>query len=159
MDIQGGGGMMPADSVSGPEKETIQGEIRKIIDELIRGCESLDPDAAFRAFSGSPDFLMMGTDGSLADHAAYIKGNVEYLRNCSSFRLATKREEIRILGPATAVFAWSYAAEAVLKTGRRETFDGAGASFVFQKKDGGWKVVYYHESSSPPRQEEANGSD
>ena len=132
------------------EQERIRAEIREEIRKLIQGCETLDPDLAFRAFSDSPDFLMMGTDGSLVDHPAYIKNTAGYLRTCSAFRLTTKRGEVRILAPDIAVFAWSYRAEAVLKTGEKDVFDGAGASFVFKKIAGEWKVVYYHESSNPP---------
>jgi hypothetical protein len=131
--------------------EVIRKEIKELVDGLIRGCESLDLEAAFSIFSESPDFLMMGTDGSVVDHKTYLKNNFEYLQTCEKFRLTTNREEIRIIDPAVAVYAWSYTAEAFLKTGEREIFDNAGASFVFHKVNGSWKVVYYHESSSPPR--------
>jgi hypothetical protein len=144
-------GAMDADRMTDSEKKAIEREIKERIGELIRGCESLDPELAFRAFSDSPAFLMMGTDGSLCDRATYVKNNVEYLRTCSALRLTTKREEIRILSPSAAVFAWAYAAEAVLKTGDRDIFDNAGASFVLQKVDGKWEAVYYHESSTPSR--------
>ncbi len=131
--------------------EVIRKEIKELVDGLIRGCESLDPETAFGIFSDSPDFLMMGTDGSVVDHPTYLKNNLDYLQTCDQFRLTTHHEEIRIIDPGVAVFAWSYAAEAFLKTGEREIIDHAGASFVFQKVKGRWKVVYYHESSSPPR--------
>jgi hypothetical protein len=131
--------------------EIIRKEIKELIDGLIRGCEALDPEAAFGIFSDSPDFLMMGTDGSVVDCPTYLKNNVDYLQTCDQFRLTTNHEEIRIIDPAVTVFAWSYTAEAFLKTGERDIFDNAGASFVFHKVNGNWKVVYYHESSSPPR--------
>jgi hypothetical protein len=144
---------MNPECISSFEKGIIQRELSKAIEELIQGCESLDLDRAFRMFSDSPDFLMMATDGTLCDYPTYLANNVNYLRTCSRFRLTTRKQEIRILNPEAAVLAWAYRAEAELRTGERDVVDDAGASFVFRKIRGEWKVVYYHESSSPPRRE------
>jgi hypothetical protein len=118
---------------------------------LIAGCEALDMELAFRIFSNSPGFLMMGTDGSLCDYQTYLNNNIAYLMTCSNFELTMLKEEIRILNRDVAIFSWAYRAEATLKTGEQDIFENAGATFVFSKvnKDE-WKVVYYHESSLPP---------
>ena len=107
-------------------------------------------DLAFKVFSDSPDFLMMGTGGNLCDYQTYLKDNIDYLKTCSKFELTTFKEEVRVLDRETAVFSWAYKAVATLKTGERDVIDNAGASFLFRKVDGEWKVVYYHESSVPP---------
>jgi hypothetical protein len=133
------------------EKEQIHKEIKRAIDMLITGCENLDMDLAFNVFHNSPDFLMMGTDGSFCDYQMYLKNNIDYLMTCSRFKLTTYREETRILNREMAIYSWAYRAEATLKTGEQDIVENAGASFVFQKINGEWKVVYYHESSSPPR--------
>jgi hypothetical protein len=137
-------------SLSNQEKELITGEIKAAVQSLIRGCETLDMDLAFEVFEDSPEFLMMGTDGSLCDYDTYVKNNVEYLVACSSFKLTTFNEEIRILNCETAVFSWTYQAEATLLNGDKDIVENAGASFIFNKVDDKWKVVYYHESSTPP---------
>jgi hypothetical protein len=142
--------MMNVKHLSNPETERIKEELQEAIDTLIAGCEMLDMELAFRAFSNSPDFLMMGTDGSLCDYQTYLKNNADYLMTCSSFKLTTLRKEIRILDRSTGIFAWAYRAEATLKTGERDVFENAGATFVFSKVNDEWKVVYYHESSLPP---------
>lgn len=142
---------MNKQSLSIAEKEQIHREIKEAINTLIVGCENLDMDLAFNIFFNSPDFLMMGTDGTMCDYQAYIKNNIEYMMTCSSFKLTTYREEIRIVSPKMAIYLWAYGAEATLTTGERDIVDNAGASFLFEKKDGEWKVVYYHESSSPPK--------
>lgn len=132
------------------EKETISDEIKNAIGNLIRGCETLDMDMAFAIFSNSPDFLMIGTDGSHSDYNSYLRNNITYLQTCSSFRLTTINEEIRVLNHETAIYSWAYRAEATLKTGEIDIVDKAGASFVFRKESEEWKVIYYHESSVPP---------
>ena len=132
------------------EKEQIHQEIKGAINTLVLGCENLDMDMAFSVFFNSPDFLMMGTDGSMSDYKTYLKNNTDYLMTCSSFKLTTYKGEIRILGPEMAIYSWAYRAEATLKTGEQDIIENAGASFVFIKINDEWKVVYYHESSSPP---------
>jgi hypothetical protein len=146
---------MNAEELSSFEKEKIEGETRAAIETLITGCETLDMDLAFRAFSDSPDFLMMATDGSLCDYQTYVDSNVDYLETCSRFKLTTFKDEIRILRPDMAIFSWAYGAEATLKSGEKDIVEKAGASFVFRKVDEDWKVVYYHESSLPAIQVEA----
>ena len=140
---------MNADSLSNAEQERIKEELREAIDTLIRGCETLDMELAFGIFSDWPDFLMMGTDGSLCDFQTYVDNNVDYLKTCSSFELTTFGEEIRILSREVAIFSWAYGAKATLKTGEQDIVEKAGATFVFGKVENEWKVVYYHESSLP----------
>ena len=136
-------------SISNDEKIQIQKEIKEIINALITGCENLDMEMAFGMFLNAPEFLMMGTDGTLCDYQTYLKNNIGYLTACSSFKLTTFREETSVLDRETAVHAWAYGVEAVLKTGEKDIVKNAGASFVFKKQDEEWKVVYYHESTVP----------
>jgi hypothetical protein len=136
--------------LSGAEKERIENELQEAVNSLIAGCEALDMGLAFGAFSDSADFLMMGTDGSLCDYQTYLRNNIDYLMTCSSFKLTTLKQEIRVLNRDVAVFSWAYKAEATLKTGERDVVEKAGASFIFGRVNGEWKVVYYHESSVPP---------
>jgi hypothetical protein len=124
--------------------------LKGAINTLIVGCEALDMEMAFGMFANSPDFLMMGTDGSLFNYQAYLNNNIKYLKTCSDFKITTRKEEIRILNRDMAIFAWSYRAEATLTTGEQDIFENAGASFVFRRVDDDWRVVYYHESSLPP---------
>ena len=137
-------------SLSKVEEEAIKAEIKEAIGSLIRGCEILDMELAFAIFLDSPDFLMMGTDGTLCDYATYLKNNIDYLNTCSGFSLTTFKGEIRVLDHETAIYAWAYGAEATLETGERDVIENAGASFIFRKIRDEWKVVYYHESSVPP---------
>ncbi|MFH1524214.1 MAG: hypothetical protein ABIF04_04555 [Chloroflexota bacterium] len=138
------------DTLTHAEKESIEEEIKKAIGDLIQGCETLDMDMAFGMFSNSPDFLMIGTDGTYCDYNTYLGNNIDYLKTCSNFKLTTHGKKIRILDRNTAIYSWSYGAEATLKTGERDIIEKAGASFVFRRMGDEWKVVYYHEASVPP---------
>ncbi len=93
---------------------------------------------------------MIGADGTLCDYRQYVDNNVSYLRTCSSFKLTTLNEQIRVYDRRLAILSWIYKAEATLKTGERDLFESAGATFVFAKIGEEWKVVHYHESALPP---------
>ena len=147
---------MAEQSLNEAEINHIRGEIEGVIKGLIEGCVTLNMEKAFDLFHDSPDFLMMGTDGSLCSYAKYLKNNVDYLNSCSAFKLKTFRGETRVLDQETAIYAWAYRAEATLKTGERDIVENAGASFIFKRIHGEWKAVYYHESSTPPGRVEMN---
>jgi hypothetical protein len=85
---------MNAEHLSSSEKERIKKELQGAIKTLIAGCEALDTELAFGIFSNSPDFLMMGTDGSLCDYQTYLNNNIDYLMTCSNFELTTLKEEM-----------------------------------------------------------------
>jgi hypothetical protein len=148
---------MTEDNLPTAELEQIHTEIKSQISTLVVGCETLDMDQAFSIFHKSPEFLMMGTDGSLCDYQTYIQNNINYLLTCSSFQLTTYREEIRVLTREMAVYSWAYGVNAILKTGECDIIENAGASFMFKKINSEWKVVYYHESSSPPKRMSREG--
>ena len=139
------------DTLAPADKNRIEEEISEIINTLIQGCVTLDMDMAFGMFSDDPDFIMMGTDGSQVDHATYVNNNITYLTDCSAFELTTFNGETRVLDENTAIYSWAYQAKATLKSGDIDMVDNAGATFVFRKVDGEWKVVYYHEATVPPR--------
>jgi hypothetical protein len=141
--------MMSPRCLSKTEEEKIKNELKEAINTLIVGCETLDMELAFRIFSTSANFLMMGTDGTICDYQTYVNNNVNYLMTCTNFKLFTHKEEIRVLDHDMAIFSWAYRAEATLKTGEKDIFENAGASFVFRKVNDEWKVIYYHESSLP----------
>ncbi len=139
--------------VSESERKKIEAEILAMLDRLIVGCESLDMDAAFGPFSRSSEFRMIGADGSLCDFETFYGNNVSYLETCSAFSLTTIAADVLVLRSDLAVLSWIYRAEATLKTGERDVIERAGATFVFEKREGGWVAVRYHESSLPPIRE------
>jgi hypothetical protein len=144
---------MKREELSQEECKLIKKEINNKISELIRGCEQLNMELAFSIFDNSDDFLMIGTDGTQVKYNNYISSNVEYLQTCEKFGLSTKNKEIRIIDRDTVIYSWSFSAEALLKSGERDTIEGAGASFIFRRKNNQWKVIYYHESSSPVKKQ------
>lgn len=136
--------------LSDSEREKIEKEIKGRIETLITQFESLNTDLAFGIYANSDDFVMVSSDGFLLDYETFFNGNKKYLETCSSFKLTTIEEQIKVVSSDLVVFSWIYKAEATLKTGEKNIWDRAGASFLFKKTNDEWKVVYYHESALPP---------
>ena len=114
---------MTKDNLSEYEINEIREELHDAINALIKGCETLDMKLAFKIFSNKPDFLMMGTDGTLCDYKTYLDNNINYLKDCQSFKLKTYKKEIRILNRDLAILSWAYGVEAILKTGEKDIID------------------------------------
>ena len=142
-------------AIAKAERERIEQEVLETLDLLITGCERLDMERAFSPFSRSPEFRMIAADGTSCRFDEYYANNVAYLRSCTSFSLATTAADVLVLRSDVAVLTWTYRVEATLESGARDMIDHAGATLVFAKDDGAWKVVRYHESSAPTRRESA----
>lgn len=132
------------------EKDKIVKEVKEAFNTVVDGCESLDMELAFKVFYNSPDFYMIAPDCSICDYRTYVDNNIRYLKECSDFKLTTFNEKIKFLSSDRIVYTWIYKAEATLKTGDRDIVEKAAATFLFEKIDNEWKVIYYHEASLPP---------
>ena len=151
------------------DEETVTKEISKVLDDLIASYEAMDIEASFKVFSTDQDFFMIGSDGLIYDHETFYTANKSYFDLCSAFSLTTYIRDIKVLSNDLALVSWHYKAIATLKagpsgsltgdasptdrTGGKDVFDTAGATFLFQKKDNQWIVINYQESTLPPRRE------
>jgi len=137
--------------LSNVDKQRIANELKDALDSLIEGCESLDMNQAFDIFWDSPEFRMIAMDGTLCDYQTYLRNNIDYLAECSSFELTTLDERIDVLNSDLGIYSWIYRAVATLRTGEQDVIEKAGASFVFRRLEDQWKVIHYHESTLPPQ--------
>ncbi|MBN1406255.1 MAG: nuclear transport factor 2 family protein [Calditrichaceae bacterium] len=133
------------------DEKTIINEIDQILDDLSASYELLDVERSFSFFSDDPDFFMIGSDGLIYDHETFYMANKMYFNECSKFELITYFKDIKVLTNTLVLVTWHYKAIATRFTGGREIFDPAGATFLFRKIDGQWKVVNYQESAQAPK--------
>jgi hypothetical protein len=136
--------------LSESEISTIQNEVKKEIDLLITGCESLDMDMAFKVFTREPGFFMIASDGRDYDFQSFFNNNKDYLDTCIKFELFTRKLDIKVLTSDLVVVSWLYKAVATMKEGNQDIFENAGATFLFKKIYDEWVVINYQESTLPP---------
>lgn len=135
------------------DHEMITQEINQVLDDLIACYEVLDIETSFKFFSTDPDFFMIGSDGLIYDHETFYNANKMYFNECSKYELLTYFRDVKVLTKDLVLVSWHYKAIATRLTGGRDIFDPSGATFLFQRLDGKWKVVNYHESTLHPRYE------
>ncbi len=131
------------------DQETIINEIEGVLDDLIASYEAMDLEASFSFFSDDPDFFMIGSDGLIYDHETFYNTNKMFFKECSKFELITYFKDIKVLTNDLVLVSWHYKAIASRLTGGRDVFDTAGATFLFAKTGGPWKVVNYQDSTLP----------
>jgi hypothetical protein len=132
------------------EKEAIKNEVKKEFTAMVEACTKLDIQTALKYYWDSPDFMGFGVDGAIIDYASLKNTNEDFFGAAQSIQFPSLKEVIKVLTVDQVVFIWQYKAEIVLKTGERMNFDKVGVTFLFQKIDGAWKIVYYQESALPP---------
>ena len=138
------------------EQEKIRKEIEYEIDNLIRGCEELNLEKAFKVYLKSANFFMIAADGYYYDYQTFYNNNKNYFDILSKFELTTIKRDLKILSNDLVIYSWIYKVIATLKTGEQDILNSAGATFLFKKINDVWTVINYHESSAPPTRKSLN---
>ena len=133
-------------------QETAKKELKGAVNAIIRGLEKLDAEVLFQSYSDSPGFILFTTDGTTADYRVAKNHHVQWFKSLSSLKVTTVSIEFRFLSGDVAVCAWHTKFAMTLKTGGEPKVDFA-ITFVFNKIDSHWKVVYQQTSVLPPAQE------
>ena len=137
------------------EQEVAKKELTEAVNVIIQGLEKMDAEVLFQSYSNSPDFILFTTDGSMADYQLAKSHNAGWFKSLSSLKVTTVKEEFRFLSGNVVVCAWRATFAMTLKTGGEPKMDFA-ITFVFNKSENRWKVVYQQTSALPPVQEKPN---
>jgi hypothetical protein len=132
------------------EKESIIKEVKKDFYAMVEACNNADLNNALQLYWNSPEFLGIASDGSIVDYQQFKKGNEEYFGSIASQKFVTVKESFKFLDDNHILSAWQGTNEAILKSGEKMAFSSFGATSIFKKIDGSWKVIYFHESGLPP---------
>lgn len=132
------------------EQETAKKEIREVVNVIFLNLEKMDAEALFQSYSDSSDFILIATDGTMADYQVAKKHHAMWFKSLSSLRITSVKDEFRFLVDNIVVCSWQGKFEMSLKTGEKLKIDNFGITFIFTKIDNQWKVVYQHSSALPP---------
>jgi hypothetical protein len=126
--------------------------LTEAVNAIIQGLEKMDAEVLFQSYSNSPDFILFTTDGSMADYQLAKSHNAAWFKSLSLLKVTTVKEEFRFLPGNDVVCAWRATFAMILKTGRELKMDFA-ITFVFNKSENRWKVVYQQTSAIQPAPE------
>ncbi len=139
-----------ANDLTEAEKESIIKEVKQDFYAMVEACNTADLNNALKLYWNSPEFLGIGSDGSIVDYPQFKKANEEYFGSISSQKFVTVKESFKFLDVNHILSSWQGTNEAILKSGEKMTFSSFGVTSIFKKVDGSWKIIYFHESGIPP---------
>jgi len=148
----GCGRQEPAQMTS-QEQDVAKKEISEVLDQQLQNAGKLDAEALLQSYSNSPDFILLTAVGSMVDYQGAKNGTAEMYKSLTSLKFTTIKNEFRFLPGNVVICAWLGKCDVVFKTGESATIDSYAITFVFQKLDNQWKIIYSHESASPPAEE------
>ncbi|HPG38307.1 MAG TPA: nuclear transport factor 2 family protein [bacterium] len=135
------------------EQETAKTEITKVVNRIFQSLESMDVESLFQPYSDSLKFNLFTTDGSMVNLQMAKYGHAEWFKSFSSMKITTTKEEFRFLPGNIVICSWQGKFNMTLKDGKQLKIDKFGVTFIFEKIDNNWKVIYQHSSALPPVQE------
>ena len=127
-------------------KLLIQSEVQAVADSIWAKWEQLDPEAALRYYSDSPDWLSINAQGSSYDLPAYRKLASDFRQSATAYKWTTARRDFNVLAEGIVICTWIGRDEATWKSGDRATCDPHAYTLVFKKISGTWKLAYTHDS-------------
>ena len=71
-------------------------EINTVVDALFMSCERCDLDGSLQSYLNSPDFLVVGIDGSSMDYEALKETYEDFFESASSMELHKSQRWIHI---------------------------------------------------------------
>lgn len=131
-------------TLTSAEEEAILKEAQKVTSELLSKMEVNDTTALFSFFSQRPDIIMiMGND--VYKQSEFVTMARGFLGNLEKQTLENGTQNFTVLDANTFVFNWKGLNKAYGKSGVVTIWDPIVLSYVFQKEEAGWKVIYGHE--------------
>lgn len=128
----------------------IRREVLQTVQGMIAAKERLDATAAWARHADVPGYLWTTIDGTLHSFTEARKIWTDFLAGCVQLKYTTKREEVEVLGPDTALFLWHGAATITTTDGRTTQHDSWTACYLCRRIAGEWRIVGGQESSAPP---------
>ncbi|RJP66595.1 MAG: hypothetical protein C4539_11185 [Ignavibacteriales bacterium] len=142
-----------ASQINLQEQETAKKEIREVVNVIFRSLEKMDIEALSQSYSDSTNYILIATDGTIADYQVAKNHHAIWFKSLSSLKITPIKDEFRFLADNIVVCSWQGKFEMSLKTGKKLKIDKFGITFIFTRIDNQWKVIYQHSSALPPVQE------
>lgn len=137
----------PGDDQLTPEEErAVADTVTALTDEVRAAFEDLEP-APYRAFF-SDDFVAYAR-GSRVSRSEWQKEIRKFMSGLRDISHEPTSRDVEVLGPDAAVLSQQKVGGGVVADG--DSFHSTVAeTFVWERRDGEWRIVQHHESFVPP---------
>ncbi len=133
-------------SVSDAEKDKIKGEVKEVVNMILKGCEEANFDMAMESWNDSPDLVFINNGVTLS-----YEGIVDAMKPLFSTLLNQEvtiiDEKYVFLDKSTVIYTTNCKFLENYKDGRANLSDPMVLQFTFMKINDKWKVINGVESS------------
>jgi hypothetical protein len=131
--------------VSDAQKEKIKGEVKKVVNSFIKGCEEANTDMVMESFLDSPDFIDI-TNGMTFSYKEMMdmKPNFNAILNQ---KCTIINEKYTFLDKSTVLYTAETKWSTNYKDGHSSITDPQAFLFTFKKIDDKWRIIYLVDSN------------
>jgi len=131
------------------ERDQIKKDLLPVVGSMITSYENGDVEAILKFFKNSDAFISVNADGAVNDFPKFKIDVEEQFKAMSTMKLIAEKEEYRIIRKDLVLYVWLGKIEGNLRDGSLLVINKNVASFLFQKFNDEWKVIYKGASSLP----------
>jgi hypothetical protein len=127
--------------LSDAQKEKIKGEVKEVVNKIIKGCEETNYEMVIEPYFDSPDFVFIynGTALSYKEIADLTKTQFNTFLNQ---KITIINEKCSILDNSTVLYTINDKCLMNYKDGHSSLGDPETMLFMFKKIDNKWRVIY-----------------
>jgi hypothetical protein len=100
-------------------------------------------------FMESPDFMTVTPRGKILNYDQYMKSEQDFFESVSTLQLSIVNESAKVLERTLAVYTVQLKVNAILKSGKKLTFDNIVYTEIYRKSGDQWKIIYVQEAGQP----------
>ena len=131
--------------VSDAQKEKIKGEVKEVVNTIIKGAEEANFEMATEPWIDSPDFVYM-SNGSTFTYKEFADVMKPIADSFLNQKCTIVDEKFAVLNNSTVVYSANTKWLVNYKDGHSVLQDPWAMQFIFKKIDSRWRVVYCTES-------------
>jgi hypothetical protein len=133
--------------VSDAQKEKIKGEVKEVVNAIIKGAEEANFDMATEPWLDSPDFVYI-YNGKTFTYKDFVDGMKPYIGTLINQKCTILDEKYAILDNSTVLYTANSRWVMNFKDGHSILQDPWATNFIFKKVDNRWRVIYCAESGA-----------
>lgn len=132
------------------EKETAKKEITARIDEIIRGANQLNVEAALNPYANEESFKIVNPDASVTDYPTMKQMQAEAFETLKSMNFKTIKQDFTFLEEDLVMCTWTGSNEFEMTNGEKMKIEPYVGSMLFRNRNNKWDIIYAHETTAAP---------
>lgn len=129
------------------KKVIIKSKLQSIMQHMIKNYEIGNLEEAIQPFSDSPQFMSI-SNGKISDYKNFRIENKYYFDAVKSQKFSNSDLKYTFINNKNVIVTWSCSAIILMKNKQKIKIDPYAATFIFQKENESWKIIYAHGSGS-----------